>query len=504
MSTLKTGVWLLLCVASGVVAETDTSSVPEPRAARDVLFLSVQPDIPFLRWQCFVYLRNFIDVGVRPAQVVMLFALERGAPESTAVAGLRQAGARVAAYADDRPAGAAFAYTGSIRLFLLAKFVAAHADELEAKRVFYHDADIVFPRGLPRLLALAPAAAAAARGGPRPGPSTILADATHYTGARHIQRSHDAYEAHGVDVWALLCAAARWDKAACIAGVRARDGVGTGIFSQGLLANLWEADFFTTAWEVGDAMYRAIRDVEDRLKLGSWMGGGGGGVDVQLSFKADMLAPLWLLWKAHDAGEANVTSAISKDFAFAWATSPRSALDDVSILHMAGASKRCGDTALGASPESCGFFKNEWVLRSPINALCEDPTEFDYVTDDAASFEYVAIFRDLVERGLPGGVDACDPRLYAGEPRLVSKQTRGDGAVVAKYLSSVVLEPDEVLCDRGAPGEPHSCGIARTTLEVSSTDVMLDGTTTNTRSEKRIVTKTPGDCKDVCPHFAEL
>ena len=176
MSTRKTGVWLLLCVAGGVVAETDTSSVPEPRAAHDVLFLSVQPDIPFLRWQCFAYLRNFIDVGVRPAQVVMLFALERGAPESTAVAGLRRAGARVAAYADDRPAGAAFAYTGSIRLFLLAKFVAAHADELEAKRVFYHDADIVFPRGLPRLLALAPAAAAAARGGPQPGPSTVFLD----------------------------------------------------------------------------------------------------------------------------------------------------------------------------------------------------------------------------------------------------------------------------------------------------------------------------------------
>jgi len=31
-----------------------------------------------------------------------------------------------------------------------------------------------------------------------------------------------------------------------------------------------------------------------------------------------------------------------------------------------------------AAAATCGFFKNEWVLRSPVHALCRDPAEFDY------------------------------------------------------------------------------------------------------------------------------
>ena len=69
-----------------------------------------------------------------------------------AVGALRRAGCRVRRYADDRPATAARDYTGSIRLYVMAKFVRDFRDELARKRVFYHDADIVFPRALPRVL----------------------------------------------------------------------------------------------------------------------------------------------------------------------------------------------------------------------------------------------------------------------------------------------------------------------------------------------------------------
>ena len=123
-----------------------------PRAARDVLFVSVQPDIAFLRWQGLVFVRNFIDRGVRPRQVALVWALGPGAAESKAVGALRRAGCRVRRYADDRPATAARDYTGSIRLYVMAKFVRDFRDELARKRVFYHDADIVFPRALPRVL----------------------------------------------------------------------------------------------------------------------------------------------------------------------------------------------------------------------------------------------------------------------------------------------------------------------------------------------------------------
>ena len=73
-----------------------------------------------------------------------------------------------------------------------------------------------------------------------------------------------------------------------------------------------------------------------------------------------------------------MTSAVEDGFAFSWAVSPARALSEKPILHMAGAAGRCGDRTLGAAAATCGFFKNEWVLRSPVHALCRDPAEFDY------------------------------------------------------------------------------------------------------------------------------
>ena len=69
-------------------------------------------------------------------------------------------------------------------------------------------------------------------------------------------------------------------------------------------------------------------------------------------------------------------------------------------------------------------------------------------------------------------------------------------AVVAKYVRLEALEP-EVLCEA-----PNTCETTVTTLEHHSTDVMKDGTTTNTRHEDRSVARTPGDCADLCPHLA--
>ena len=90
-------------------------------------------------------------------------------------------------YADDRPATAAFDYTGSIRLYVLGKFVRDHGAELRRRRVFYHDADVVFPRGLP------PALARAAFPAARATRAVVLANATIYTGFDHVERTAVAY-----------------------------------------------------------------------------------------------------------------------------------------------------------------------------------------------------------------------------------------------------------------------------------------------------------------------
>ena len=72
------------------------------------------------------------------------------------------------------------------------------------------------------------------------------------------------------------------------------------------------------------------------------------------------------------------TTRVTMDDEPAFFAASSRALSEKPILHMAGAAGRCGDRTLGAAAATCGFFKNEWVLRSPVHALCRDPAEFDY------------------------------------------------------------------------------------------------------------------------------
>lgn len=204
-----------------------------------------------------------------------------------------------------------------------------------------------------------------------------------------------------------------------------------------------------------------------------------------------MFAPLWLLWRDRAAGRRNVTSAVEDGFAFSWAVSPARALAEAPILHMAGAAGRCGDRTLGAAAATCGFFKNEWVLRSPVNALCRDAAEFDYVTATSASRFYVGVMRDLIARGLPGGLDACDAALYADEPTLMRKYTRGDGGVVYEYYAREDARSETVCGAR--------CFVRERFTHVNITDVALEGTTESTRREAPGVAEREGPCAALCP-----
>jgi len=304
-------------------------------------------------------------------------------------------------------------------------------------------------------------------------------------------------------VWKTVCGPLGWEPGACRAEVRRRSGISTGIFSQGLLTGLWDdAEWFEEVWAAGDAVFRAVRPLELGIALKHWNWETRGAGDIQLSFKADMLAPLWSLWR--DAATFPVASTLSEDFSFAWAVSPADHLTTKWLLHVAGASRRCGDQTFDVPPDTCGFFKNEWVLRSPVHALCRDAAEFDYVSDWAATKFYVDVFRDLVARGLPGGVDACDPALYEGEPELVRKYPRPEGGTVYEYYARGVdpdAPPRPPVCEAGPPPR---CASVSTILHVNTTDVAFDGTTESSADHNREVVETPGDCAALCPGLVDL
>ena len=77
--------------------------------------------------------------------------------------------------------------------------------------------------------------------------------------------------------------------------------------------------------------------------------------------------------------------------------------------------------------------------------------------------------RDLIAKGLPGGFDACDAALYADEPKLMHKYTRGDGGVVYEYYARENAQSETVCGAR--------CFVRERFTHVNITDVALEGTT---------------------------
>jgi hypothetical protein len=44
----------------------------------DLIFVSAQPDVPYFHWQVRVYVHNFIEMGINPNQIHVVFAMVYG------------------------------------------------------------------------------------------------------------------------------------------------------------------------------------------------------------------------------------------------------------------------------------------------------------------------------------------------------------------------------------------------------------------------------------------
>ena len=42
---------------------------------KDLVFVSAQPDLPYFHWQIKIYVNNFIEKGIKPNQIHILFII---------------------------------------------------------------------------------------------------------------------------------------------------------------------------------------------------------------------------------------------------------------------------------------------------------------------------------------------------------------------------------------------------------------------------------------------
>ena len=108
----------------------------------DLVFVCAQPDVPYFHWQVRVYVENFIEKGIKPNQIHVIFAMVNGNTEPTKESlELKELGINIHHYLDDRVQKH---YIPSIKPFLIYKWLEEYPEY--GKCFFLHDADIIFRR----------------------------------------------------------------------------------------------------------------------------------------------------------------------------------------------------------------------------------------------------------------------------------------------------------------------------------------------------------------------
>ena len=106
----------------------------------NLVFVSAHPDIPYFHWQTKVYTHNFIEKGIKPENIHVLFVMVNGNNEPTKESlELKELGINIHHYLDDRVQKH---YIPSIKPFLIYKWLEEFPQY--GKYFFLHDSDIIF------------------------------------------------------------------------------------------------------------------------------------------------------------------------------------------------------------------------------------------------------------------------------------------------------------------------------------------------------------------------
>jgi len=110
----------------------------------NLVFVSAHPDIPYFHWQTKVYTNNFIEKGIKPENIHVLFVMVNGNTSPTEESlKMKDLGINIHHYLDDRKDKK---YIPSLRPLALSRWLKEYPEL--GKYYFYHDSDIIF-RQLP-------------------------------------------------------------------------------------------------------------------------------------------------------------------------------------------------------------------------------------------------------------------------------------------------------------------------------------------------------------------
>ena len=321
----------------------------------NILFVTAQPDVPYFIWQIKLYVHNFIEKGIDPNQIHVVFSIvHRNETPSEESLKLKEFGINVHHFSDFRRKKH---YIPSIKPFLIGNWLKTNPDY--GKLFFLHDADIIF-NNLPDFEKMVN------------DDKTYLSDTVGYIGYDYIIDCCNRYEIqHPKSEKNQLI-----NEMANVIGLDVelikenRKNAGGG---QYLIKNT-DSDLWDKIYRESTLLYDQMLDYQKRFPISPG--------EIQF-WTAEMWSLLWNLW-LH-----GYKTEITKELDFSWATDSIEIYKKRPILHMAGVTD---------DMKNRKFYKGEFISIDPIQKLKEDPNFFDFVENTSSTVKYIDNMKSYIKK----------------------------------------------------------------------------------------------------------
>ena len=321
---------------------------------KDIVFVTAQPDVPYFHWQVKLYTHNFIEKGIDPNQIHVIFSTLGNNKLSQGAEDLKKIGINIHSYKDERVNKR---YIPSIKPFLLYKWLEQYPQY--GKCFFLHDADIIF-RELPDFEKM------------MNDDICYLSDTIGYIGYDYIMDCCRRYESqHPTSEKGQLLKEMADTIGISVDLIKENQKNSGG--GQYIIKNtdykLWEKIYLESF-----TLYNNMLIYQRKFPINPG----------QIQFwTAEMWSVLWNLW-LH-----NFKTKVVNELSFSWATDNVDVYKKHPILHMAGVTDDLKKTK---------FYKGEYINIDPIQKLIEDPTYFDYVDIKSSTIKYIEVMRSYIEK----------------------------------------------------------------------------------------------------------
>ena len=322
---------------------------------KDILFVTAQPDVPYFIWQIKLYVNNFIEKGINPNQIHVIFSIvhRNGTPSEESLK-LKDFGINVHHFSDFRRKKH---YIPSIKPYLISSWLKTNSDY--GNLFFLHDADIIF-KDLPNFDKLLN------------DDICYLSDTIGYIGYDYIIDCCGRYEIqHPKSEKNQLI-----NEMANVIGLDVevikenRKNAGGG---QYLIKNT-DADLWDKIYRESTLLYDQMLDYQKRFPISPG--------EIQF-WTAEMWSLLWNLWL--DGHKTEIT----KELDFSWATDSIEIYEKRPILHMAGVTNDLKTTK---------FYKGDYINLDPIMKLKENPNYFDYIDSNSSTIKYIDNMKSFIKK----------------------------------------------------------------------------------------------------------